>query len=603
MSELKVGARNRADDKRRIREIRAAARQIDAHTLEMEPDDEDGPTDSEMVIGKSTRVQIKALTEDTITVAGYGVVFGGADLEGETFGPATEYMLDLVPTKLVMYDHALGQVKHVIGKTATVAADENGLWVEAELDRHAAYVELIRELAEKGALGWSSGSVGHLVQRAGKSITRWPIVEFSLTPTPAEPRTLGVEVLKSLAEVDATYSVLLPEAEASAVQDTDGAEADATNATVPVTKEVTIMGDENTPTIDVAAIAQDAATKAVTAFAAQQTPTNAIPVAKASAPPVIESLGDSETKAWGAYLRYGDDGGIKHLRNEFGYEMKASNATDMNIGTPADGGYTVPTGHLAQIIARRDESMLATRLGVRMIPGIGTTVRVPLDNEDDGEFVLTSEASNSDQDAPALYYKDLTLAMYTKYILLSNQLLNDSDTNILAFLEEWVGRGLAKTHNSLLLTEVAVNGTSFVTFDSGTVIGAGEPQEVIGNDALDPYLDDTGSVAWVMRPSTHNHIMSITGDGFLYLPSPAGTGNTLLGYPVLYSSKAAAIATGAKTVYFGNWNFVGRREAPGITFLRDPYSASRTGQLALHYYTQVVYGVLQAEAVGYGIQA
>ena len=160
----------------------------------------------------NTTVAIKAKTDDTITVAGYGVVFGGVDLEGETFAANTDFMLDLVPSKLVMYDHAQNSaVKHVIGKTATVTPDEYGLWVEAELDRHADYVAQIESLAEKGVLGWSSGSVAHLTQRAGKSITRWPIVEFSLTPTPAEPRTLGVDVIKSLAEADEAFAALLPE--------------------------------------------------------------------------------------------------------------------------------------------------------------------------------------------------------------------------------------------------------------------------------------------------------------------------------------------------------------------------------------------------------
>jgi phage head maturation protease len=159
---------------------------------------------------KTTQVGIKTLTDSTVTVAGYGVVYGGTDLEGEQFGPDTDFMLDLVPAKLVLYDHG-AQLKHVIGKTANVVADDYGLWVEAELDRHAEYVKQIETLVEKGALGWSSGSVGHLARRAGKSITAWPIVEFSLTPTPAEPRTLGVDVIKSLAETDSVYAALLPE--------------------------------------------------------------------------------------------------------------------------------------------------------------------------------------------------------------------------------------------------------------------------------------------------------------------------------------------------------------------------------------------------------
>ena len=46
-----------------------------------------------------TTVGIKSITDTTITVTGYGVVFGGVDLEGDTFERDTDYMLDLVPHK------------------------------------------------------------------------------------------------------------------------------------------------------------------------------------------------------------------------------------------------------------------------------------------------------------------------------------------------------------------------------------------------------------------------------------------------------------------------------------------------------------------------
>jgi len=53
---------------------------------------------------------------------------------------------------------------------------------------------------------------------------------------------------------------------------------------------------------------------------------------------------------------------------------------------------------------------------------------------------------------------------------------------------------------------------------------------------------------------------------------------TLLGYPVYMSQKAGDTVANAKSLYFGNWNYVGLREAPGFTFLRDPYSKASTGQ-------------------------
>lgn len=298
-----------------------------------------------------------------------------------------------------------------------------------------------------------------------------------------------------------------------------------------------------------------------------------------------------------------DDGGFG-LDAEVGAEgytiSAASNATDMNIGTAADGGDFVPVGFYNQIIARRDENMLREKLGVRMIPGQGTTVDVPIDGEADGEFVVTTEANTFDLDAPAVAKKSLTLALYSKYTDVSYQLLNDTPANLMEFLADFVGRGLAKTHNNLLLTEVGSNGTDFKDFASATAIAFGEPEAIVGNNDLAPYLDDDTSVAWVTRSSTHWAIKSIVGTERQYDAQVGGGGKELLGYPVYYSQKATAPAASAKSIYFGNWYYVGNREAPGLTFIRDPYTVAVKGQTRLIWHFRTVYGVLQAEAIGYG---
>lgn len=310
------------------------------------------------------------------------------------------------------------------------------------------------------------------------------------------------------------------------------------------------------------------------------------------------ALGDSEERAFSHFVRTGDAGGLQQSN----WDLRASNDTDMNVGTAADGGNAVPTGHYQGIIARRDESLLLKKLGVMTIPGKGTTVNVPLDSEDDGEFVSTSENGASDRDAPALGKKAMTLLMYTKAIELSHELMNDEDSRLMEFLNNFVGRGVAKTHNGLLLTEVGTNGTALKTFASASAIASGEPEDIVGNDALGNYLDDESGIGWVMRSSTHWDIKSITGNDRQYAGGGGG-GKELLGYPVNYSNKAAAVAPSAKPVYFGNWNYVGFREAPGMTVLRDPYSRARYGQIVLHYYFRAVYGVLQPEAIGWGVQA
>jgi HK97 family phage major capsid protein len=314
--------------------------------------------------------------------------------------------------------------------------------------------------------------------------------------------------------------------------------------------------------------------------------------------------GDSFAGAFKAYLRDGDVS--EELRKDFGSFQgmdgvvikRASNNTDMNIGTNADGLYLDPTGLYNAVIAKRTEASLPTKLGVQMIPGKGTTVNVPYDNESDGEFVSTGEGTGFDQDAPAIGQAAMTLVKYSKYITLSVELLEDEDAALMAFLTDWIARAQAKTYNQLLLAEVASAGTSFKTTASATAIVAGELEAVVYNDTIGGYLDDAGSLAFVTKPSTYGAIKSILGDARLY-GDIASQGRQIMGYPAYFSVKAGAMTAGLKPVYFGNWHFVGQREAPGFTMLRDPYSAASTGQVKLWMYFRTVFKVLQPAAVGY----
>lgn len=305
--------------------------------------------------------------------------------------------------------------------------------------------------------------------------------------------------------------------------------------------------------------------------------------------------GDTPAHALAHYVRTGDPGGLVELR---------SNDTGMNIGTPGDGGYAVPTGHYPEIIARRDEMMLATLLGCRPIPGKGTTVNVPIDAEDHGEFVTTAEMGDDnstnvyDRDAPALDVAVMTLVKKTKKIELTEELLEDEDSNLMAFLGDWIARGIAKTHNSMLLTEVLANGTAALVLDSATAIGATEIAELVYK-LPDGYED--GRVAWVMKKATEGAIRSLVGDGFQFAPTPAGmiAGERpgLWNYPVYNSAYAGALQASGKSMIFGNWWYVGYRDGRTLSFLRDPYTVD--GKVILKYSFRQVYKVLQAEAILY----
>jgi hypothetical protein len=115
----------------------------------------------------------------------------GVDTDGEYFSAKTDLCLDWFPTERpLLYHHGMdgGPGVAAIGRvdSATARKDVDGWWVRAQLDESNAYFDSIAQLVAEGKLYASSGAMPHLVRRGkGGELTRWPWVELSLTPTPA----------------------------------------------------------------------------------------------------------------------------------------------------------------------------------------------------------------------------------------------------------------------------------------------------------------------------------------------------------------------------------------------------------------------------------
>lgn len=147
-----------------------------------------------------TTTAVKMIAEGR--VGGYLVVWGTPhqrDLHGEFFTPETDFALDWFAARPALYQHGMdGALKAaVIGTVDTLRPDDVGIWAEAQLDLRERYVQQVQRLVEQGVLAWSSGSLPHLAERDPDGrITRWPLIEGSLTPTPAEPRYTDVQTIK-----------------------------------------------------------------------------------------------------------------------------------------------------------------------------------------------------------------------------------------------------------------------------------------------------------------------------------------------------------------------------------------------------------------------
>ena len=177
---------------------------------------------------------IKSLSDKR--VGGYAVLWGNAeakDLTGEYFTSDTEELttiFEAVGKLPFIYHHTLNETlkSRVIGLVDTMKLDSVGLWYEAELKLSDEYDQAVAKLIKEGRLKTSTQTFG-VARKATDDghITRWPIVEISATPTPAEPRMLAIGEVKGVfAEIGFDVTDVMKDYEEDVPDEVDNAETD-----------------------------------------------------------------------------------------------------------------------------------------------------------------------------------------------------------------------------------------------------------------------------------------------------------------------------------------------------------------------------------------
>jgi len=160
----------------------------------------------------------------------YGGPFKGKDLDGEDFGADTDYALDWFPSegRPTLYHHGLdsGVKTMLVGRQIEREERPEGQWARVQLDKRSKYSAEIKRLVDGEALSFSSGAIPHLVQtRKDGHIERWPWVELSLTPTPANP-TAQVYAVKAVDAIEHLTAVKAADALKSILESEGGSESE-----------------------------------------------------------------------------------------------------------------------------------------------------------------------------------------------------------------------------------------------------------------------------------------------------------------------------------------------------------------------------------------
>lgn len=127
------------------------------------------------------------------------------------------------------------------------------------------------------------------------------------------------------------------------------------------------------------------------------------------------------------------------------------NEGGMTEGTPADGGLIVPADIQTQIFEQmRALNPLSELFSIENVTS-NTGSRV-MDTAPTKGFTKVAEmAAISKDDKPAFTKIEFTVEDYALIVPVSNDLLADTDQNLLAYLSRWLGKKAVLTENALLL--------------------------------------------------------------------------------------------------------------------------------------------------------
>lgn len=513
---------------------------------------------------------LKILEQDdqTAILGGYGVVFGGADLEGETFGPDTDYMLDLVPEKPVFIDHSedtfvtadgktvkLTGISDPVGKVLEVTPDDVGLYMRLQVEKAGRYWEIVEQMVGTGKAGLSSGTVGHLARRNGKSITRWPIVEESITLTPAEPRTVGVERLKALADLNPGLEAVVSEAAGKTATDAADTDEDTGSGSQP-SPQITVMENDEMSDMNQTPGAADDLQVKVDSLSES---VNKI-LGMLDKSPALKSAGyttddggtaDPTHKSFGDFLLAVKRNDTKRLAGIY------AATKDMAEGAGATGGYLVPTefhnellrvmGEQSPIYGRVRKQPVSTDAGeypaldhfVAPTAGSGETAMA-------GQVKAKKKAEGATLDETEAKFTSLEYRIHKVggYVEVSNELIADSPQSIEALLRSLFGIAVASKIERNILQGSGV-GEPLGILNADCTIGV----TTAANDTF-AYADVLSmwsrfknvsgqTPVWICHPSLIPQVGTLavaSGSPVVWAGNLAGgQPSTLLGYPIIFS--------------------------------------------------------------------
>lgn len=273
----------------------------------------------------------------------------------------------------------------------------------------------------------------------------------------------------------------------------------------------------------------------------------------------------------------------------------------MTEGTPADGGLIVPSDIQTMIREQmRALNPLSELFTVETVStNTGSRVR---DTAPTNGFTKVAEMGTiSKDDKPAFAKVEFTVEDYALIVPVSNDLLNDTDQNLLAYLSRWLGKKAVITENKLLLTLLtALDGAAASITESGAL----KAIKKLVNTSLDPIFGVSAS--FLTNQSGFNFLDSLEdGNGRPLLQvNPADRTQYMVGGRAVHVVSDAVLPNKTTApLYVGDFKSFGtlfRRQAMEIASTNVGGNAWNTNSTEVRAITRLAVAKFDDKAVAAG---
>ena len=292
--------------------------------------------------------------------------------------------------------------------------------------------------------------------------------------------------------------------------------------------------------------------------------------------------GAPHQKAFNAYLRSGEDDGLRGLELE---------GKSLSTAVNSDGGYLVDPATSETV-----KSVLNATASIRSIASVvnveATSYDVLVDHTDVGTGWATESGTLAESDTPSIDRITIPLHELSALPKASQRLLDDSAFDIEGWLAGRIADKFARAEAAAFingdgvdkpkgfLTHTTVDNDVWTWGNLGYVptgVDGGVTAEAIIDAVYALGAEYRANATFVMNSKTAGVVRKLKDNDGRFLWSDglaAGQPATLMGYPVLIAEDMPDAATGADAIAFGDFGAgYTVAERPDLRVLRDPFSA------------------------------